>query len=487
MFPQGSGVPPNVIQFSSTCDATTGESIISFVCNKSISGESCSVSLIDNATLATVWSGGFGVDVNAKDFTIKGKPNGQYYITASNDEATYEGPRFYVDCAGAAGGDPPTCTIGVEVLGYDSPTSAGGWGQIRYRITGAADNQQSVAIFTIPDGLFVNGMTPFGNGDYSAPIPPVGIGVLCQITANEDPGIGWDNIKIGCFGYANFTIPAYAAPPVPDDASEWFAVGGLLPNPARLTCLVSSLTKSTTDPANPTGPSIKVARAGLHIELELYRYGLPTPFARVRKTVRATTELVDVARYLRTELAARYDYAPRTIATDGDGCFCFGYRYREVDADGVGNWVDKPARRYAVLAALPGALDLVTAHLADPAAPGSPQSAFTELTHWIGYPLEIAVLIPGVRPADLFLEHRYFDAAGNVIAIASWTVPAGAVGGLLRFPHIDYCLACAYKAESALVDTDRSFTGDCAGVVPLPPPASGGYLSIGGGRLKLTR
>jgi hypothetical protein len=484
MYPPGSGYPPTIIELSSTCDATTGESIIAFTCNKQIAGSACSVDLVERNTLQTVWSGGVGSNSNAEAFEIRGKANGQYYISADNGEASKISATFTVDCAPVG---PAPCTIQVVITGYDSPTSVGGYGQVRYRISGAVDNQQSAAIFTVPGGVLVNGMSPYGNGDYSAPVPPVGIGVLCQLTVNEQGGIGFGDIKIGCFAYANFTIPAYAPPALPPDSTEWFAVGGLLPNPARLTCLVSSLTKLATDPANPTGPQLNVARTGLHIELELYRLGVATKFARVRKTVRSTTELVDVARYLRTELAARYQYAPRSIARDGDGSLAFTYRYREVDSDGPGQWIDKPATRYAVLAALPNALDPMLAHVGDPVTPGTPQAAFASLTHWIGYPLELAILLPGDRAVDLFLEHRYFDVAGNEIAIACWTVPAGPTGGVVRFPHIDYCLACAHKVESALVDADRSYTGSCGGVVPIPAPTTGGFLLVGPGRLKLGR
>lgn len=483
MYPPNSGYhPPNILNFSSSCDATTGASVVSFTCNKQVFGVPCSVDIFDNSTGQRVWSDALPGNINARAFTVSPPlPNGAYYILADNTEASTNSAVFEVDCTPVT---PSSCSINVVILGVDPPTSAGGSGQVRYRVSGTVDNQQSAAIFNAAGGL-VNGMAPYGDGDFSAPVPPNGIGVLCTLTVNEQGGIAFGDIATGCFAQADFTIPDFAAPPTTPDVTEWFAVGGLLPNPARLACLVTSLATLGPDPANPTGPQISLPRAGLHLELELFRLGQPDHFARVRKTVRSTTELVDVARYLWPQLAAVYGYAPRSIAYDPDALLAFTYRYREVDATGAGPWVDKLATRYAVLAGLPGYLDPMRRYVGDPTTPGLPMSSFRELVHNIGFPLEVSILIPGDRPVDLYLEHRYFDAGGNEVAIASWTVPAGDVGAMVRFPHIDYAIFCAVKAESALVNIDRSYAGVCAGLPPLPPPTGGNRINIGAGYLTI--
>jgi hypothetical protein len=100
MYPPGSGYPPVIIGFTSTC-TTAGQSFIEFTVNKQILGSSCGVRLALANGGASVWSGSIDASANAKGFTISGTLNGNYELIADNGEAEVVQP-LSIDCAGGA-------------------------------------------------------------------------------------------------------------------------------------------------------------------------------------------------------------------------------------------------------------------------------------------------------------------------------------------------------------------------------------------------
>jgi hypothetical protein len=92
----------------------------------------------------------------------------------------------------------------------------------------------------------------------------------------------------------------------------------VLPNPVLLKVEATLLTAG-------------VARAGLHVEVELLVDG--KVFATFRATVRTAIQHIDAAPYLRAQLVALQRYVATATAPliDEDAVLRFNYRYRVVD------------------------------------------------------------------------------------------------------------------------------------------------------------
>lgn len=96
MTPPGSGTQPSFVNFTQTCTAQGGE--VNFSVNKSISGSTLDVQLIDQATLLPVWQSGFSGRTNAQSFTIPNLVDGVYDLVADNGEATKRIEAIYITC-----------------------------------------------------------------------------------------------------------------------------------------------------------------------------------------------------------------------------------------------------------------------------------------------------------------------------------------------------------------------------------------------------
>jgi hypothetical protein len=161
---------------------------------------------------------------------------------------------------------------------------------------------------------------------------------------------------------------------------------------------------------------------------------------------------------------------------DGDACLRFFYRYRVVDSRGAEPWVTRAGERYAVLAALPGATDTMAPYVAD--GTGRVASVFDggEATHFVGYPLEVSVLLP---PADQmrYAELRYLDAWGRAVEIRSLALASTLPAGMLRIPLPNDPPVCATQLEVSVRDDDRTMASTCGNVIPAPQVSTSGLYS----------
>ncbi|MGI4863704.1 MAG: hypothetical protein ACRYFZ_07240 [Janthinobacterium lividum] len=365
------------------------------------------------------------------------------------------------------------CTLTLTVIRIASPTSVGGWGEITYRIGGAADAAQYGTILRASDGAQVNLVSPSGNGDYVAPIPSNGVGVLLEFTVYEDPEHGPDT----CSATTTFTVPAFVEPVDPSlaDAPRWEPVGGVLPNPVLL-----KVEASLTD-------GMGAARPGLHVEVELWRPAALTAFATFRATVRTAEQYVDAAPYLRAELVAlqRYAAAAGRPLIDQDASLRFYYRYRIADRTGAEAWLTRAGARYAVLAALPAAADTMAPYVAD--TTGQVASVFDdcEATQFVGLPLEASVLLPPPTAGqDRWAELRYLDAYQQEVEIRSFLLDSTLPTGMLRIPLPANVLPCAAFVEVSVRADNRAYVGTCGGA-PAPTPTQPGHLITNTGLLQL--
>jgi hypothetical protein len=351
------------------------------------------------------------------------------------------------------------CTLKVELLSQSSPTAAGGWGEVVYRLSGAADAYQLVQVRRVSDDLLVNANQPAGNGDYTLPIPTSGIGVELVLTAYEEAV--YDDTT--CQDKVVFTIPGYAdlVDPSLADAPRWEPVGGVLPNPVLLKVEASLLTAG-------------VARVGLHVEVELIEDG--KAFASFRATMRTATQYVDAAPYLRAQLVAlqRYDATANAPHIDPDAVLRFSYRYRVVDRTGAEPWQTRARERYAVLAALPLANDTMAPYVAD--TTGKVASVFPdrEGCQFVGLPLEASVLLPPFIGTPRWAELRYLDAYSNPVEIRSYALDVGLAAGMLRIPLPNDPPLCAAFVEVSVRDDNRAYVGSCGHVIPTPPASTRG-------------
>jgi hypothetical protein len=353
------------------------------------------------------------------------------------------------------------CTLTLTILQALPPTSAGGWGLVTYRISGTVDTSQVADVYTKDGSYFVNvANLSAGDGEYQMTIPPVYVGSELVLRVREDSVF----LATTCKAEAAFTAPGYVdlVDPSLADAPRWEPVGGVLPNPVLLKVEATLLT---------TG----VARPGLHVEVALWRPAAAVAFATFRATVREAIQYVDAAPYLRAELVALQRYAATSSSPliDADASLRFYYKYRVIDRTGAEPWQTRAGERYAVLAALPGAADTMAPYVAD--TTGKVASIFDdyEATQFVGLPLEASVLLP---PSDQvrYAELRYLDAYKQPVEIRAYALASDLPAGMLRIPLPSDPPVCASFVEVSVVDTDRSFPGTCAHVVPTPPASTSG-------------
>lgn len=474
MFAPGSGGSPYVGSISSTCDAATGESIITASARSNISGVTVYVTLNDSSG-NIVWEGSSTLGVATYFFEIRGTANGSYTLVADNGEGPLTERQVTVFCTAV---QPTTCTIDFATYAPVAPTSAAGFGAITYTLQGLQGQEAQVRLYT------GGGSTSGGSyGTFNLQQP----GNLSGVFGGLQPGLYviWAQETGGGGPQCNtqeveVIVPAYqppVGPVLPPPPPTYYAVGGVLPNPVQLPCEVASLTTLAGLP-----------RVGLHVEVELRRAGVGgATFATAKKTVRKLQELVEVAAYLRPELRTLQAYAPNSgLVRDPNTAFAFAYRYREVDSSGPGVWVDKPNPNYAVLAARPATNVSLQDLVAEVGSYCGWASVFPsgEAVQFVGYPLEVGILIPD-RAADLptFLEAVYYDAGGGVLEIRTWPVLASAPAGYYRICLPQDPLPCAAKFFLAVCNEDRAFTGTCAGLVIPPVVTPTGRIIVGQGYL----
>lgn len=162
----GSGTPPALLNLTTTCGAAGGE--ISFSCNKGISGATCTIELVDDATANTVWVSSIPATVNVKAFTIASLPDSSYTLTANNGEAI--DTLFIV----VACGPPPVGVLTLVSLLLTQPTAATPTGGARIAVRGGTQPLTVTGIVrgtsatTVANGAAnyaVSGLTP---ADYVA-------------------------------------------------------------------------------------------------------------------------------------------------------------------------------------------------------------------------------------------------------------------------------------------------------------------------------
>jgi hypothetical protein len=359
------------------------------------------------------------------------------------------------------------CTLAILLLEVKSPTSLGGAGAVRYKITGADFTTfADVAIYATPGGAQVFeardiGITYQGDAEYLVSSPQLVAGDY-HLTAVQHEG--QDN---ECRASLDFTVTAPTPAQLVDtslaDAPKWEPVGGVLPNPVLLKVEATLLTAG-------------VARAGLHVEVELWRPDAAAAFARFRATVRTATQYVDAAPYLRAELVALQRYAATAGSPfiDEDASLRFYYKYCVVDRTGAEPWQTRAGARYAVLAALPQAADTMAPYVAD--GTGKVASVFDdyEATQFVGLPLEASVLLPPYVGTPRWAELRYLDAYNNPVEIRSYALAVDLAAGMLRIPLPNDPPLCAVAVEVSVRDDNRAFVGTCGHVIPTPPASTSG-------------
>jgi hypothetical protein len=352
------------------------------------------------------------------------------------------------------------CTLALTILQTLPPTSPGGWGLVTYRLSGTVDASQVADVYTKDGAYFVNVLDCSGDGEYQMPIPPIYVGSELMLRVREDSVF----LDTTCTTEAPFTAPGYVdlVDPSLTDAPKWEPVGGVLPNPVLLKVEATLLAAG-------------VARAGLHVEVELWRPNAAAAFASFRATVRTATQYVDAAPYLRAELVALQRYAATSSSPliDADASLRFFYKYRVVDRTGPEPWLTRAGERYAVLAALLGAADTMAPYVAD--GTGSVASVFDdyEATQFVGLPLEASVLLPASNQVR-YAELRYLDAYQKPVEIRSYALAADLPAGMLRIPLPSDPPVCAAFVEVSVRDDNRAYVGTCGHVIPMPPASTSG-------------
>ena len=362
--------------------------------------------------------------------------------------------------SGGGGTTPPTtpttpgCDLRLVSATPTNPTAPGGFGYVTFVYT--------------TETPYVVGVNVYGPVSRSANYPNTGEAQVTNLTAGRYQ-FAIALVDSSCLVEGDFTIsePVPAVDPSLGDPARWEPVGGVLPNPVLL-----KVEASLTDAGG-------AARAGLHVELELWRPAALAAFASFRATVRTASQLVDAAPWLREQLvaAARYPATSSAPLVDNDAALRFTYRYRVADSVGPEQWLTRAGERYAVLAALPAATDTMAPFVADGTGRVASIFADDEATQFVGYPLDVSVLLP---PADTtrYAEWRYLDAQGQEIQIRAYALASTLLPGVLRIPLPASPPLAAASVEVAIVDTDRSYTGTS----PAPTP---GYLLTNTGRLRL--
>ncbi len=338
------------------------------------------------------------------------------------------------------------------------PTSVGGFGYVQIDFTTSDPN----VYFSIAGpvnqyyGIVQNIGTVYANN------LPAGT-YTYLLTRQTDPT---------CQATASFTI-APAAPPVDpslNDPARWEPGGGILPNPVLLK-VEAVLTDATG-----------AARAGLHVEVELWRPAAVAAFVTFKATVRTAEQYIDAAPYLRAELVALQRYAATSAAPliDQDASLRFYYRYRVVDKVAAEQWLTRAGERHAVLAAMPQATDTMAPYVAD--TTGQVASVFDdyEATQFVGLPLEVSVLLPPDTGAARWAELRYLDAFKNEVEIRSFALSSTLPAGMLRIPLPADVLPCAAYVEASVRDDNRAYVGTCGGTTTPTIPTPGHLLANGG-------
>jgi hypothetical protein len=351
------------------------------------------------------------------------------------------------------------CDLKILTITPTPPTSPGGFGFVTVTYSTSSHTPAYVqAVNKVTGGLYANQFADTTDDKK---------GVLYGLPVGEyDVVVGLVE-DFSCQAKGPFTMPAFTAVDTSlADAPRWEPVGGVLPNPVLLKVEATLL-------------SAGVARAGLHVEVELWRPAAPTAFATFRATIREATQYIDAAPYLRAELQALQRYAPSlsTPLIDADASLRFTYRYRVVDRAGAEPWVKREGPRYAVLAALAGPTDTMAPYVAD--TTGKVASVFDdyEATQFVGYPLEASVLLPPASATPRWAELRYLDAWGKAVEIRSYALASTLPAGMLRIPLPHDPPLCASAVEVSVRDDNRAFPSTCGHVVPTPPASTSGLYS----------
>lgn len=472
----GSGAAPNIFNLSSTC-STAGSSVVSFSCNKVITGSICEVFLVQDSTGTVYGTATLTSTQNVKAITFTGAPNGSYTLTADNGENSTS-RQVTVFCSGTPPPAGNVCTIALTNVAGVAPTTAAGFGAATFTVAGV---QTALAVIRLYNAAGPAGGPALQSTNVFNPGSAAAFGGLLpgtyKLVASESEGAAGaapcETVE------TEVVIPAPAptgTAPAPAPA-VFYPVGGVLANPVLLACTVSSLTTATGGP-----------RVGLHLEVELYRSAAAEgTIATARKTVRGLQELVDVATYLRPLLQAQQNYPPNSgLLRDAATAFAFAYRFREVDSTGAGVWQDRPNPAFAVLAARPPERTTLQDMVARVGSLARFASVFPtgEAVQFVGYPLEVGIMLPE-REATLptFLEAVYYDGAGAPIEIRSWPVLASAAAGYYRLCLPEDALPCAAKLLLSVCNENRAFTGSCLGVAIPPVLAEGGRIIAGTGYL----
>jgi hypothetical protein len=327
------------------------------------------------------------------------------------------------------------------------PTAAGGFGYVA--IAYSSSDPAPVQVTAV-------NLTLFTYHYAAAPGFTNGAGQLSNLL----PGKYTFDLRQGDTCVATGTFVLEDAAPV-----RWEPVGGVLPNPVLLAVEATLATSG-------------VPRAGLHVELELWRPGALAAFGRFRATVRTASQLVDAAPYLRAQLVAlpRYSATVSQPLVDADASLRFFYRFRVVDSDNAEPWQTRAGQRYAVLAALASATDTMAPYVAD--GTGKVASIFPdgEGCQFVGLPLEASVLLPSATGTPRWAELRYVDALGQAVEIRTYPLADSLPGGMLRIPLPPDPPTCATAVEVSVRDDNRAFVGTCGNVlVPAPTSTRGTY------------
>jgi hypothetical protein len=406
----------------------------------------------------TTYSNSFAVSDADLPYIVEDLPNDRYTVMVLSNTGPNKGTRTAtVACTPVpASGGGSSCDLQIVSVTPTAPTAAGGFGFVTVVYSTSSHTPAYVqAVSRTNGGLYANSVADTTDDK---------TGVLYQLPVdNYTLVVGLPGTN--CEARRDFAVPAFV--PVPDptpaEPARWEPVGGVLPNPVLLD-IEAVLVDATRTP-----------RAGLHVDIELWRPGAVATFVGFRATVRAAKQQVDAAPYLRAELLTQQRYAG-TVATpfvDGDACLRYTYQYRIVDAASVGPWVVRLGPRYAVLAALPEAADTMAPYVAD--GTGQVASIFRsgEAVQFVGMPLEVSVLLPppdGPRWAEL----RYLDAWGQAVEIRSLLLADTLPAGMLRIPLPNDPPLCATSVEVSVRDDDRHFASTCGHVIPAPLPSTSG-------------
>jgi hypothetical protein len=334
------------------------------------------------------------------------------------------------------------------------PTAAGGFGYVA--IAYSSSDPAPVQVTAVNITLFTYHYA-------AAPGFTNGAGQLSNLL----PGKYTFDLRQGDTCVATGTFVLEDAAPAPDPSlgqpARWEPVGGVLPNPVLLAVEATLATSG-------------VPRAGLHVELELWRPGALAAFGRFRATVRTASQLVDAAAYLRAQLVAlpRYSATASRPLVDPDAALRFFYRFRVVDSDSAEPWQTRAGQRYAVLAALASATDTMAPYVAD--GTGKVAGIFPdgEGCQFVGLPLEASVLLPPPTGVQRWAELRYVDALGHAVEIRTYPLADSLPAGMLRIPLPPDPPVCATTVEVSVRDDNRAFVGTCGNVLPPAPTSTRG-------------